>query len=237
MRRTTPLNGTLLDTLLDHTRWYPKHFGAVRPEWFVFPGGSRFPTDPVQPITTLKTAWINVRKKAGVSGRWHDNRHTLITELAENGAGDETIMEIPGHVSRQMLSRYAHVRTAAKRKALEEVEKKRAAARERNQQISRNAAKAGEAATSARLQERRKNRVGESLLPRSLHLQKVAEYSGRSPAVETRFRSTSTAFDRVGSDARRSLLHNCPAIVAERRPRCVRPPSCDPPISSPALNR
>ena len=59
-----------------------------------------------------------MRKKAGVSGRWHDNRQTLITELAENGAGDETIMEIAGHVSRQMLSRYAHIRTEAKRKTL-----------------------------------------------------------------------------------------------------------------------
>jgi hypothetical protein len=47
-----------------------------------------------------------VRRKAGVRGRWHDNRHTLITELAESGAGDETILEIAGHVSRQMLSRY-----------------------------------------------------------------------------------------------------------------------------------
>jgi integrase len=59
-----------------------------------------------------------VRKKAAVTGRRHDNRHTLITELAENGAGDETIMEIAGHVSRQMLSRYAHIWTEAKRKAL-----------------------------------------------------------------------------------------------------------------------
>jgi len=44
-------------------------------------------------------------------------------------------MEIAGHVSRQMLSRYAHIRTEAKRKALEEVERKRAADRERVQQI------------------------------------------------------------------------------------------------------
>jgi hypothetical protein len=35
-----------------------------------------------------------------MTGRWHDNRHTLITELAENGVGDETIMEIAKHVSR-----------------------------------------------------------------------------------------------------------------------------------------
>lgn len=105
--RTIPLNGSLLQALADHTRWYAKHFGTVQPDWFVFPGGSRFPKDPAKPITTLKTAWNNVRKKARVSGRWHDNRYTLITELAENGAGDETIMEIAGHVSRQMLSRYA----------------------------------------------------------------------------------------------------------------------------------
>jgi hypothetical protein len=34
--------------------------------------------------------------KAKVVGRWHDNRHTLVTELAESGAGDEVIMSIAG---------------------------------------------------------------------------------------------------------------------------------------------
>jgi integrase len=46
--RTIPLNGTLLVALLEHTRWYAKHFGAARPDWFVFPGGSRFPKDPAR---------------------------------------------------------------------------------------------------------------------------------------------------------------------------------------------
>jgi integrase-like protein len=68
-----------------------------------------------RPVTTLKTAWIRVREKANVVGRWHDNRHTLVTELAESGAGDEVIMSIAGHVSRAMLSRYSHVRMEAKR--------------------------------------------------------------------------------------------------------------------------
>jgi integrase len=53
--------------------------------------------------------------------RWHDNRHTLVTELAESGAGDEVIMSIAGHVSRAMLSRYCHVRLEAKRHALDEI--------------------------------------------------------------------------------------------------------------------
>ena len=36
-------------------------------------------------------------------------------------AGDEVIMSIAGHVSRAMLSRYSHVRTEAKRRALDEI--------------------------------------------------------------------------------------------------------------------
>ncbi len=32
----------------------------------MFPRGSRFPKDPARQITSLKTAWNNVRKKAGV---------------------------------------------------------------------------------------------------------------------------------------------------------------------------
>jgi hypothetical protein len=46
-----------------------------------------------------------IPREAGVRGRWHDNRHTLITDLAESGAGDETIRDIAGRVSRQMSKR------------------------------------------------------------------------------------------------------------------------------------
>src|ERR1022692_2400216 len=68
------------------------------------------------------------RPKEEVKGRWHDNRHTLVTELAEGGAGDEVIMSIAGHVSRAMLSRYSHVRMEAKRRALDEVAARQRAA-------------------------------------------------------------------------------------------------------------
>jgi integrase len=86
--------------------------------------------DPTRPVTTLKTAWGAVRKTAEVKGRWHDTRHTLITELAENGAGNETIKAIAGHVSTRMLERYSHIRTEAKRSALEDVVKNRQEARD-----------------------------------------------------------------------------------------------------------
>lgn len=96
-------------------------FGETRPEWYVFPFGRPRPSDPTRPITTFKTVWK--RKNAKVTGRWHDNRHTLITDLAESGAGDQTIMDIAGHVSKRML-RHSHIRMEAKRTALESIVKK-----------------------------------------------------------------------------------------------------------------
>lgn len=65
---------------------------------------------------------------AGIKSRWHDNRRTLDTELAESGAGDQTIMDIAGRVSKQMLSHYSHIRTEAKREALETVARRRRSA-------------------------------------------------------------------------------------------------------------
>jgi integrase len=129
--RTIPLNGRLLATLFEYARWYTNRFGTAKPEWFVFPGrvgkpqkGKERPLDPTRPVSTLKTAWKNVKNRVGVNGRFHDTRHTLITELAESGAGDQTIMDIAGHVSRQMLARYSHIRMEAKRKALEAIDAK-----------------------------------------------------------------------------------------------------------------
>ena len=76
---------------------------------------------PDESLYHIKTVWNKIRADAGVKGRWHDNRHTLITELAESGAGDQTIQDIAGHVSRQMLKHYSHIRMDAKRKALESI--------------------------------------------------------------------------------------------------------------------
>jgi integrase len=123
--RTIPLNDELFSELTEYASWYASRFGTLKPEWYVFPGlvgkpekGKRRFFDPTRPISTMKTAWKNVRARADVKGRFHDTRHTLITELAENGAGDQTIMDIAGHVSPQMLRRYSHIRMEAKRRAL-----------------------------------------------------------------------------------------------------------------------
>jgi integrase len=135
--RTIPLNSVLHEALSAYSKWYTERFGEIRPEWYVFPFGKPRPNDPTRPVTTLKTAWQNLRKKAKVTGRWHDNRHTLVTELAESGASDQTIMDIAGHVSKQMLKHYSHIRMEAKRTALESiVQKQPAKPDERDQEHS-----------------------------------------------------------------------------------------------------
>ena len=72
-------------------------------------------------------------RRGGVHDReaYHDNRHTLVTELSESGAGDEVIMSIAGHVSRAMLSRYSRQRMEAKRRALDEIAARQCAAEEK----------------------------------------------------------------------------------------------------------
>jgi integrase len=116
---TAPLNSALLEAMVEYAKWYTKRFGTIQPSWYVFPHGSPQPKDPTRPMITLRTSWNNVRKKAGIRGRWHDTRHTPITDLAESGAADQTIMDIAGHVSKQMLKHYSHIRMEAKRRALE----------------------------------------------------------------------------------------------------------------------
>jgi integrase len=119
--RIVPLNSEVYQALIEHRAWYRKRFGEISDEWYVFPWGKPRPSDPTRHITSFKKAWSTTRERAKVKGRWHDNRHTLITELAESGAGDETIMEIAGHVDRQMLRHYSHIRMKAKREAVESV--------------------------------------------------------------------------------------------------------------------
>jgi len=125
--RTVPLNSELLQALVDYSKWYTKRFQTINPEWYVFPSrvgrpefGKKRPLDPTKPMVTLKTSWTTAKAGAKVKGRWHDNRHTFITGLAESGeAADETIRDIAGHVSKQMLKHYSHIRMEAKRRAVE----------------------------------------------------------------------------------------------------------------------
>ncbi|HXW06859.1 MAG TPA: site-specific integrase [Vicinamibacterales bacterium] len=76
--------------------------------------------DPTKPMLQWDTAWRALRDGAGLHRlRFHDLRHTVITELAEMGVADHVLESISGHLSRRMLEHYSHIRIDAKRQALD----------------------------------------------------------------------------------------------------------------------
>ena len=117
--RTIPMNQELLFAATEYAKWYTGKFGDSKLDWYVFPFGKPSPKDPTRPQTSMKTAWRNVRADAKVEGRFHDNRHTFVTDLSESGAGDQVIQDMAGHVSRDMVKHYSHIRTEAKRRAVD----------------------------------------------------------------------------------------------------------------------
>jgi len=120
-RRVIPLNEDALRAMreLYHRA---SAIGGTQPDHYVFPACENGRFDPVTPQKSWRSAWRSLRKAAGIGAlRFHDLRHHAITELAESQASDATIMAIAGHVSRQMLEHYSHVRLDLKRKALDEL--------------------------------------------------------------------------------------------------------------------
>lgn len=113
--RVIPLNTDAFRAMLE---WQAK-FPDAKAEHYVFPRCEGWQVDVTRPTKGWRTAWANALKRAGVTCRFHDLRHTSISKLAEGQASDQTIMSIAGHVSRKMLERYSHIRMDAKRRALE----------------------------------------------------------------------------------------------------------------------
>src|SRR5262249_4618129 len=102
---------------------------ATKPEHYLFPAfryrhtkentpiGAGY--DPTYPMVSWRSSWRRLTDKAGLKGlRFHDLRHHSITKLAEAGVAEQTLMAIAGHVSKEMLEHYSHVRMQAKRCAV-----------------------------------------------------------------------------------------------------------------------
>jgi len=121
--RMIPFGPMLEAVLTAYVSWYVSKLEAIDPEWYVFPLSNRTrPVDPAAPIGSFKGAWEAVRETAKVKCRFHDLRHTVCTKMAEAGVPESTMLAIMGHMSREMLERYSHIRHAAKREAMAAVE-------------------------------------------------------------------------------------------------------------------
>lgn len=117
--RTVPMNDEVFEAVKNFACWYRSRFDEIRPAWYLFAFGKPQPHDPTRHQTSFKTVWAATKDSCGISGRWHDCRHTFITDLAETGeASDETIRDLAGHVSQRMLKHYSHIRMEAKRRAI-----------------------------------------------------------------------------------------------------------------------
>jgi integrase len=109
-------------------------FPGAGPDHYAFPahkigftGNNRrsdlYAIDPSRPVGSWKKAWRDVLKGARLHYRWHDCRHTFVSRLAENPAvSEQTTMTLSGHVSKSMLARYSHIRSAAKQAAIATLE-------------------------------------------------------------------------------------------------------------------
>jgi integrase len=126
--RVIPLNPPVFEALV---RW-AGHLVESKADDYVFPACEvagierKNPNtdriDPSKPITSWRSAWRGALRRAGLRLRFHDLRHTAITNLSESPeVSEQTIMSIAGHLSRRMLEHYSHVRLQAKRRALDAI--------------------------------------------------------------------------------------------------------------------
>jgi len=119
--RVIPLNADAL-TALSGQRRRAEQLGEVKPEHYVFPACESFKVDPTRPQKSWRTAWRTLTRSIGLRGlRFHDLRHTAITDMLEKRVPDFTVMEIAGHVSKRMLQTYSHIRLEARRRAVEAI--------------------------------------------------------------------------------------------------------------------
>jgi integrase len=116
--RIVPMNDELMVVMASHAKWFTETFRETRADYCVFPFGSPAPSDPTRPTVEIKTAWNTIRTAAKVSCRWHDLRHTACSDMNEAGVSEAMQLAIFGWSSRKMIERYSHIRTEARREAM-----------------------------------------------------------------------------------------------------------------------
>src|SRR5262245_35021705 len=89
--------------------------GYTEPTHYLWCASQHHKFDPTKPASKWDTAWRALRDAAGLKGfRFHDLRHTVVTDLLEAGEPEHVIEAVTGHLSRRMLEHYSHQRLKAK---------------------------------------------------------------------------------------------------------------------------
>jgi integrase len=102
-----------------------RYGGRGKDEAFGFSGSVAYDTDPTQPIGDWKEAWEAAKKRAGVTCRFHDLRHTGCTRMLEAGVPFSVVSDVMGwsaSTAIRMAKRYGHIGHKARREAVEKLE-------------------------------------------------------------------------------------------------------------------
>jgi integrase len=126
--REVPLNTFAYETL---SMWAAQ-FPARKLNGYCFPsekygeGGQVYQIDSSRPIGSWKVAWQAAKKRAGITFRFHDLRHTRATDLLSSGVGHTVVAEIMGwsvSTAVRMATTYGHVNLTTRQLATEQCEK------------------------------------------------------------------------------------------------------------------
>jgi len=124
-KRPIPLNKAARDAV-ERMLKRADDLGHTDPTHYLWCASQHHQVDPTKPARKWDTAWRALRKAAGLPGfRFHDLRHTVVTDLLEAGEPEHVIEAITGHLSRRMLEHYSHQRLKAKGQMLTRMEERR----------------------------------------------------------------------------------------------------------------
>jgi integrase len=124
-KRKIPLNGAARDAI---TRMLKRsdELGHMDPEHYLWCASQHHHYDPNKPAKRWDAAWGALRDAAGLPGfRFHDLRHTVVTDLLEAGEPEHVIQAVTGQLSKKMLEHYSHQRLKAKGQMLARMEVRR----------------------------------------------------------------------------------------------------------------
>jgi integrase len=102
-----------------------RYGGKGKDHVFGFAGsGAAYSTNPSKPMGSWKKAWQAAKKRAGVTCRFHDLRHTGCTRMLEAGVPFSVVSDIMGwsaSTAVRMAKRYGHIGHSARRDAVDKL--------------------------------------------------------------------------------------------------------------------
>jgi len=103
---------------------FERYGGKGKDDVFGFSGSVAYGTDPSKPVGDWKEGWEAAKKRAGVTCRFHDLRHTGCTRMLEAGVPLSVVSEIMGwsaSTAMRMAKRYGHIGHSARREAVDKL--------------------------------------------------------------------------------------------------------------------